>query len=128
MTPDTNPRKPEWFELAESDAQSTSVRKVNKKLPAIAVLITGAILGAGALFANGSGSDANAEQAVTQTVATSSPASSPASSPTTSASATPTAIANPAHGGIQAPTGRGDDGDGEGDHHKGDREDHVERD
>lgn len=55
MVPDTTPEKPEWFELAEGDAKPSKFSKVksgNKKLPAIAVLITGAVIATGAFFAN----------------------------------------------------------------------------
>jgi hypothetical protein len=54
MTPDTTPEKPEWFELADGDAPAAQVKKVNKKLPAIAVVVTGAIIATGAFFANAS--------------------------------------------------------------------------
>ena len=54
-------KKPEWFELADSDAPSAQVRKVNKKLPVAAVVITGAIIATGAFFASASENDASAE-------------------------------------------------------------------
>ena len=54
MTPNTTPEKPEWFELADGDAPSSQVKKVNKKLPAIAVLVTGAVIASGAFFAHAS--------------------------------------------------------------------------
>ena len=126
-------QKPEWFEMAESDDASAAVTKVNKKLPAIAVLVTGVIIGAGAFFANASESNANAES-ITQMVAsaTSSPA---ATDPTANSSNTPSTgvqspgataipsqggIANPSQGGIQAPNGRDGDRDGDGEHRFGD--------
>lgn len=54
MTQNTNPEKPEWFELVDGDAPSAQVAKVNKKLPAIAVLVTGALIATGAFFASAS--------------------------------------------------------------------------
>jgi hypothetical protein len=54
MTPNTTPEKPEWFELAEDAAPAPEIKKVSKKLPAIAVLITGAVIATGAFFANAS--------------------------------------------------------------------------
>jgi hypothetical protein len=54
MTPNTTPEKPEWFELTDGDAPSAQVKKVGKKLPAIAVLVTGAVIASGAFFANAS--------------------------------------------------------------------------
>ena len=120
------PKKPEWFEIAESDNASAAVTKVNKKLPVIAVLATAAIIGAGAFFANASESPtANAENvSPVPAVASTSPSASASASATTAPSASPTSskgIANPAQGGIQAPQGRGD---GDGDHEFGDRPHH----
>ena len=113
------PKKPEWFEITESDNASAAVTKVNKKLPVIAVLATAAIIGAGAFFANASESPtANAEN-VSQ-VAAATPSASATSAPSASPTASP-GIANPAQGGIQAPQGRGD---GDGDHEFGDRPHH----
>ncbi len=119
------PKKPEWFEIAESDNASAAVTKVNKKLPVIAVFATAAIIGAGAFFANASESPtANAENvspvaAVASATPSTSASSAPAASPTAS-----TGIANPAQGGIQAPQGRGDDDEdrefGDRPHHDGD--------
>ena len=54
MTPNTTPEKPEWFQLTDGDAPSAQVKKVDKKLPAIAVLVTGAVIASGAFFANAS--------------------------------------------------------------------------
>jgi hypothetical protein len=113
------PKKPEWFEITESDNASAAVTKVNKKLPVIAVLATAAIIGAGAFFANASESpSANAENV--SPVAAATPSASATSAPSASPTAS-TGIANPAPGGIQAPQGRGD---GDGDHEFGDRPHH----
>lgn len=54
MTPNTTPEKPEWFQLTDGDAPSAQVKKVDKKVPAIAVLVTGAVIASGAFFANAS--------------------------------------------------------------------------
>lgn len=54
MTEKIGPEKPEWFALADGDAPSAQVRKVSKKLPALAVLVTGAVIATGAFFANAS--------------------------------------------------------------------------
>ena len=124
------PKKPEWFEIAEGDNASAAVTKVNKKLPAIAVVVAGAIIGAGAFFANASESPtANAENVSPVAAVASATPSTSASLATAAPSTSPTTskgIANPAQGGIQAPQGRGDDdgdrefGDHEGrEHHEG---------
>lgn len=47
MTP---PEKPEWIEIADADSAATP-RRVSKKLPALALIITATIIGAGAVFA-----------------------------------------------------------------------------
>jgi len=114
------PKKPSWFELADADAPSAQVRKVNKKLPAAALLVTGAVFAAGALFANTSEPSAVAGQSpVVQTVSSTSAASAPAvtSAPKISKASTTPAIQDPKKVGIQAPNGqRGDDHeDGEDD-------------
>ena len=57
MTENLEPKKPTWFELTDGDAPSAQVTKVNKKLPAIAVLVTGAVIASGAFFANASSSE-----------------------------------------------------------------------
>jgi hypothetical protein len=44
--------KPEWFQLIDSDAPSAQVTKVNKKLPVIALIVTGVIAASGTFFAN----------------------------------------------------------------------------
>lgn len=57
MTENLEPKKPTWFELTDGDAPSAQVTKVNKKLPAIAVLVTGAVIASGAFFAHASDSE-----------------------------------------------------------------------
>lgn len=117
----SNSKKPEWFELLDGDAPSAQVNKVNKKLPIIAAVVTGAVIASGALF-----SGASAENTTSQSVAasmdqtTSSPNSPAATTDSGAAStseatqsATPAAptVENPASG-IQAPgNNRGDDDD-----------------
>ncbi len=55
MSDDLTPKKPEWFELAESEASTAdevSSSAKARRLPIIALLATGAILASGAVFAN----------------------------------------------------------------------------
>jgi hypothetical protein len=139
MKNQSEPQKPEWFQLLDSDAPSAQVSKVNKKLPAFAVVIAGILFAGGAIFANASDSESAvaSTQGNSSTVVTSDP-TSPA---TSNGEATPSspAVQNPSQGGVQAPgAGRGhddgdedyeDDHDGrERGHHDGDREDHEDRD
>ena len=60
-------KKPEWFELADNDASSAQVTKVNKKIPAITLLLSGLVIATGAFFASASESDAEAEGLTAQT-------------------------------------------------------------
>jgi hypothetical protein len=46
------PKKPDWFEMTEGDSSSSGIRKVNKKLPLIALLAAGTIIAAGSIFAS----------------------------------------------------------------------------
>lgn len=110
------PRKPEWFEIAESDNAAAAVTKVDKKLTVLAAVVAGGIIAAGAFFANASGSPtANAEN-VSPVAAVAS--ATPTTSTTTASPTTSTGIANPSQSGIQAPNG------GEDEHDFGDRPDH----
>ncbi len=114
MTPTENSGKPAWFELADKDALSADVRKVNRKLSAVAVLISGAVIATGAFFAAGSENDASAAQ-VSNTASTTTAPSTTVPAPTTSnpsqAATDAPSIMDPSVGGIPAPHSRGDDGD-----------------
>ena len=46
------PKKPDWFEMTEGGSSSSGIRKVNKKLPLIALLAAGTIIAAGSIFAS----------------------------------------------------------------------------
>ena len=46
------PKKPDWFEMTEGDSSSSGIRKVNKKLPLLALLAAGSIIAAGSIFAS----------------------------------------------------------------------------
>ena len=138
--------KPSWFQLVDSEAPSAQVVKVNKKLPVIALIVTGVIAASGTFFAHASNSDASTTQPATS--ANSTVAATPAAStvttstPTTAAkrdsvksvgatsanNPTNAAVQNPSHGGVQAPRGGGDDDGFEGreGHERGER-DHEER-
>lgn len=45
------PKKPDWFEMTEGDTPATGLRKMNKTLPIGALLVAGAVLFGGSLFA-----------------------------------------------------------------------------
>ena len=138
--------KPAWFALVDSDAPSAQVVKVNKKLPMIALIVTGAIAASGTFFANASDksqSATNSIPSVTTTAvsdvvdATSNPVATPAqqnskshstvnvsSHPAPKPASTKAALQNPAQGGLQAPRGGGDDDDDDEDEDHEGREGH----
>ena len=53
------PKKPDWFEMTEGDTPATGIRKVNKTLPVSALLVAGALLFGGSLFAQDQSADSN---------------------------------------------------------------------
>ena len=53
------PKKPDWFEMTEGDTPATVLRKVNKTLPIGALLVAGALLFGGSLFAQDQSADSN---------------------------------------------------------------------
>ena len=61
------PKKPDWFEITEGDNSSSGIRKINKKLPLVALIAAGAIIAAGSIFANAN----NEPSAVAETPTTS---------------------------------------------------------
>ena len=99
-------KKPEWFELLDGDAPSAQVTKVDKKLPVIAALVTGAVIASGALFAGASAENSTGQSAVASievAAATTDPSIQGSTSTTPS-------VKNPA-GGMQAPGANGGDDD-----------------
>ncbi len=126
MTQNTNSGKPEWFELIDGNAPSAQVQKVNKFLPAMAVVVAGAIIASGALLANAS------EEPTNQVVTAASQASTSDQVGTiTTENSTPgvTNPANPASTPGMLPPSGGDDDDHEDDvHHDDDRHDHDDHD
>jgi len=65
-------QKPEWFELTEH-TPATGIRKVDKKLPIVAIAVAGAIMVAGSIFANagdGPAAVADTQQTLTTTAPT----------------------------------------------------------
>ena len=126
----SQPKKPEWFELLDGDAPSAQVTKVNKKLPVIAAVVTGAVIASGALFAGASTENSTGQSAVAyigqvENVTTSSSVTTAeanagdttsliqGAAPQSPALNNP-AVKNPA-GGMQAPGGYDDDDDDDDD-------------
>ena len=46
------PKKPDWFEMTESGDSYAGIKKVNKKLPIATLVVAGAVILGGSLFAN----------------------------------------------------------------------------
>lgn len=122
------PKKPEWFEMTEGQDASSGIRKVNKKLPFVALLAAGAIIAAGSIFA----STRNEPSAVADTpTATQSAAASQPNNSQSAPAAVATSKSSSGLNSLPAPTvskvpqrgeGEGRDhregGDGrEGEHH-----------
>jgi hypothetical protein len=138
MTPNTSPKKPEWFSMIENEAPSARVRKVDKKLPAATALAALAIVAAGTFFANGS---LSSESPTTSALATSSGANPvensvndsvstlvannlPAGTSQTSGAVTQTKLAAPQSANtITDPTLNGGGGDDDRDEDDDDRDD-----
>jgi hypothetical protein len=115
-------KKPDWFELVDGDAPSAQVTKINKKLPAIAILAAGTVVALGSFFSSATESDAHATTSSIQNQSTESPGANLTSENSVSSSPTPAAAINdPSQGGVQAP---GLDGDDEGDDHDFERRGH----
>ena len=138
---DPQGNKPAWFELVDGDAPSAQVSKVDKKLPLLALIVTGVIAVSGTFFATASEQNQGSNQSmpsvstnaisdVVETNATSgaTPAKAAAQSTSTvsvSSSAAPASkLQNPAQGGVKAPTGGEDDEDDEEEEDYDEREDH----
>jgi hypothetical protein len=106
-------KKPEWFEITEKGDAYAGIQKVNKKLPIITLVVAGAVVLGGSIFANAN----NEPSAVADTPTASQSVAAVAPSPTTAAS---TSASLPVPTVTNAPQ-RGD-GDREGrEHHDGDR-------
>ena len=146
MSNETGPKKPEWFEMTESEVDTPRPAPRMKSLPIAALLATGLILSAGAVFANISEEEPALAESVVATNSNMSNDTSSNQSPTQNSIATnknsgtqtnnnmtnPTnnsnqgEIANPAApstGGMKVPTAR----NGEDDDHEFGENRHGER-
>jgi hypothetical protein len=97
MSNEINNSKPEWFQLVDSDAPSAQVRKIDKKLPAVAALVAGAIIATGSFIAGASSEKQDMAQVVAATEVISKTVSKN------------TGALAPEQVGVKAPTGRDED-------------------
>ncbi len=129
------PKKPDWFEMTEGDTPATGLRKVNKTLPIGALLVAGALLFGGSLFAQDQSADSNitsssvAEAAPANTTTDSNPSIQSAVAVQTKTASITAAPMNSVGVPTIAPvvgisTGDDDDDDDDGDHRGG--RDHEE--
>ncbi len=88
------PKKPDWFELTENGDSYAGIQKINKKLPIATLVVAGAVILGGSIFANANNENSIPAQnsSMTQGVATNTPA---ISAEVSGVSATSTSI-NPA--------------------------------
>ncbi len=120
--------KPAWFQLVDSDAPSAQVSKVDKKLPLIALIVTGVIAVSGTFFATASeqnqglnnsnasvGTNAISDVVDTNNGSGATTSATPVNSNSTLNITSPVAPANglqnPAQGGVTAPRGDHEDDD-----------------
>ena len=145
------PKKPDWFEMTESGDSYAGIKKVNKKLPIATLVVAGAVILGGSLFANANNeSPAIAETPTASQSAVASTSNSVASTSVASNSVASTSSSSPTHattssnnsaGGNSLPAPivssapqRGEGGhegrEGgehrEGDRHEGDRSEHED--
>jgi hypothetical protein len=87
------PKKPEWFELTEEGNSYSGIKRIDKKLPIITLVVAGAVILGGSIFANANNEPSAVAEtpAASQSVAaTQAPVSqAPVSQATTPASSTP---------------------------------------
>jgi hypothetical protein len=103
------PKKPEWFELTENGDTYSGIKRIDKKLPIITLVVAGAVVLGGSIFANANNEPSAVAEtpAVAQSVANSQTPISQSASP---ASSTP---AQPSHAKAstpKAPSGKSSSG------------------
>jgi hypothetical protein len=83
------PKKPDWFEITEGGDAYAGIQKVNKKLPIVTLIVAGAVILGGSIFANANNEpSANADTpTASQSIAAAQPSAS-ASTPTGNPSTT----------------------------------------
>jgi hypothetical protein len=140
----TENNRPEWFDIAESDGESRSVR-TRRSFPIAAIFAAALLIGIGAVVAQTQeespasatettsvandpvvvSNNSSAQNESTAPTASQSPSQSPSQSAAPSATSTSGAIVNPNI--TKLPTGRGEDDEDdehEGREHHGDRQPH----
>jgi hypothetical protein len=137
------PKKPEWFELTENGDPYAGIKKVNKKLPIATLVVAGAVILGGSVFATANNEPsavaetptASQSSAATQgSTSTSVASNSSANTPVVTApsNATPSKISSgvsslPVPKVTSIPNRGDDDHEGREGHERGERE-HEERD
>lgn len=112
------PKKPDWFELTEGGDSYAGIKKVNKKLPILTLVVAGAVILAGSIFANANNEPSAVADTPTASQSAAAAPATPTSQPASGSSSTtlpvPTVTNVPQRG----------DRDREGrEHHDGDRPD-----
>ena len=88
------PKKPEWFEMTENGDSYSGIKRVDKKLPIITLVVAGAVVLGGSIFANANNEPSAVAEtpAVAQSVAASQAPVSQAASPASSTPAQPSHV------------------------------------
>lgn len=99
------PKKPDWFELTEGGDPSAGIRKIDKKLPIVTLVVAGAIVLGGSIFATAN----NEPSAVAETPTSSQTlaASQSATTDNSSSASTSTSTNGIAPAGTSAKTSSG---------------------
>jgi hypothetical protein len=119
------PKKPEWFELTDGENSPANVRKLNKKLPIMALAATALVIVAGSIFANANDeSSASADTPNTVQSAAPTVSASPSSSATGANSLPVPTVSNIPQRGDGDHDGRERGDHRDGDHHDGDGFEH----
>jgi hypothetical protein len=129
------PKKPDWFELTEGNDAYAGIKKINKKLPLTTLVVAGAVILGGSIFATANNEPSAVAETPTasQSLATSQPSAAHSAIVSHSATA-PVAVTSKSTSGVNSlpiPTvtnfaQRGDDDEHEG--REGGEREHKERD
>lgn len=114
------PKKPEWFEMTEDGDSYSGIQKMNKKLPIITLVVAGAVVLGGSIFATANNEPAAVAEtpAPSQSVATQSGTPTPIASSSHSASLPVPTVTNVPQRGDREHEGR------EGGHERGEGREH----
>jgi hypothetical protein len=123
------PKKPDWFELTENGDSYAGIQKINKKLPIATLVVAGAVILGGSIFANAN----NEQTAVADSPTTSQSVAAQASSQSALTTSPKVTSGSSGVNSLPVPTvtnvpQRGDDDEHEGRERGGRERDHDDDD